>query len=44
MGASGVKPQAKSKFKKSNPDLQQIEEPSEGRPKCGINGNSHVYS
>jgi hypothetical protein len=37
----GVEPQAKSKFKKSNPDL---EEPSEGRPKCGTDGNSHVHS
>jgi hypothetical protein len=29
VGASGVERQAESKFKKSSPDLQQIEEPSE---------------
>jgi Zn-dependent protease with chaperone function len=43
VGAFRIEPQANSKFKKSNPDLLQIEEPG-WRAKCGTDGSSRVYS
>jgi hypothetical protein len=38
-----IEPEAKSKLKKGNPDLLQIEEPR-WRTKCGTDGSSRGYS